>query len=122
MDDDELPGFQDILAHLRTRGTQVDPKSGRWKFRIQSAKGERLIAIEHQSEPDADGWIYVRVSRGDSLAEPAPMEHEREIDVGGLVVYEMPSEIATMIPFETIESLADFDRALDRVFACCEPG
>lgn len=118
MEEDELPTFQDILAHLRTRGTQVDPKSGRWKFRIQSPKGDRLIAIEHQREPDADGWIYVRVARGESLADPEPMERAREIKLGGLVAYEMPGEIQSMIPFETIESLADFDRALDRILAC----
>jgi len=76
------------------------------------------IAIEHEREPDADGWIYVRVARGESLGEPELADAEREIDLGGLVAYVMPGEIQSMIPFETIESLADFDRELDRILAC----
>lgn len=118
MAEDELPGFQDLIAHVRTRGTQVDPKSGRWRFRVQGPHGERLIALEHQTEPDTDGWIFVRVAQGDTLADPEPFERQREIDLGGLVAYQMPGEIQSMIPFETIESLSDFDRALDKILGC----
>lgn len=117
-DDDELPGIQDIVAHLRTRASQLDPSSGEWRFRVRGPDArDRLIAIAHQRERDGDGWIFVRAACGETLASTPPQDPERELDLRGLVVYVMSGEHQAMIPFETIESLADFDRALDQILA-----
>lgn len=116
--DEELPGFQDIVAHLRTRGAQVDPRSGSWRFRVRAPDGhERLIMVEHELEPEGDGWIFVRVARDDRLVDRVPQDPERELDLGGLVVFVKADAYECAIPFETIETLADFDRALDRILA-----
>lgn len=115
-DPDELT-FQDVLAHLRDTATQVEPRSGRWRFQaVRAADQEvRLVQVEHQREPGTAGFVFVRVARGAALPDRALDDPEREVDLRGVVAYVLPGEIQAAIPLDTLGGRDDLDAVLQRV-------